>query len=111
MAALLHQLRQLHSDLRALADRDPEQEVTGIAVPVIDAVISEARAAAPTGSTISTQVADIITPDAIAEGTPVRAADALVVVGQLLAVFEHAELLKPNARVVSSARRRLDGRR
>ena len=43
MSALLEQLRQLHADLRAASDRDPEQEVTGVAVPLVDAVLSRAR--------------------------------------------------------------------
>ena len=43
MAALVDQLRQLHHDLQYLVERDPEQEVTGIALPLVDAVVSEAR--------------------------------------------------------------------
>ncbi len=34
---------KLHADLRAASDRDPEQEVTGVAVPLVDAVMSRAR--------------------------------------------------------------------
>jgi hypothetical protein len=30
-------------NVRDMADKDPEQEVTGIAVPVLDALLSEAR--------------------------------------------------------------------
>lgn len=108
MAAILSQLRQLHADLQALVRRDPEQEVQGIALPLIDAVVSEARELLPEGSTLASQVVELVSPSAIEEGDPIRAADALLVVGQLLAVYEHAENQKPNARVVSAARLRLD---
>jgi hypothetical protein len=110
MAALLDQLRQLHRDLERLAERDPDQEVTGVAVPLIDAVISEARANLPEGSTLGSQIVEIISPAAVLEEevAPIRAADALVVVGQLLAVYQHAEDQKPNSSISSPARFRLD---
>lgn len=91
MAALVDQLRQLRSDLVALVDSDEEQEVTGIALHLVDAVLSEARVSLPPESTLSHQIVDLISADSIAaEDPPVRAADALVVVGQLLAVLDRA---------------------
>jgi hypothetical protein len=88
MAALLAQLEQLHQDLAALMERDPEQEVVGSAFPLLDAVLSEAREALPTDSTLRSQVADLAD-EAIVTGERVRAADALVIVGQLLAALRH----------------------
>lgn len=89
MAALLPQLRQLHTDLQRLVDRDPEQEVTGIAYPLVDAVISEARSWLPPSSSLRDQVREVISPDLIdSEDVRLRAADALIVVGQLLVATE-----------------------
>ena len=91
MAALVDQLRQLHHDLQYLVERDPEQEVTGIALPLVDAVVSEARIRLPPESTLQRQVVELISPESCEEGNGVRAADALLVVGQLLAATEHYE--------------------
>lgn len=88
VAALLAQLQQLHNDLTALIKNDPEQEVTGAAFPLLDAVLSEARDALPSISTLRSQVADLLF-EAITTGEHVRAADALVLVGQLLAALQH----------------------
>jgi hypothetical protein len=109
MAALVDQLRQLHRDLQALVDRDPEQEVRGPALPLMDAVISEARNNLPVGSTLGTQMVEIISVAAIESGEPVRVADALIIVGQLLAVYEHQFSQQPKPK--SEARRRLDRER
>jgi len=87
MAKLLDQLRQLRVDLVQLVDRDPDQEVTGQAIPLIDAVITEAREALPGDSSLRTQIVDIISTTTIEVGEPLRAADALIIVGQLLAVL------------------------
>lgn len=92
---MLYQLRQLHETLTRLVDRDPEQEVTGIALPVIDQVVAEARRSLPEGSTLGGQIVELISPESLDGGEPVRAADALLVVGQLLAVFEHHEDQRP----------------
>lgn len=113
MAALLDQLRQLHTDLNRLAGRDPEQEVTGLAFNLLDAVISEARRMLPEGSTLQDQVIELINADLFDddESEPkIRAADAVIIVGQLLAVYESAERQKPNASVVSPARMVRKGR-
>lgn len=87
MAKLVDQLRQLHADLAQLIERDPEQEVTGQALPLIDAVVSETRGALPPESTLGSQIVEVISVETIEAGEPLRAADALVLVGQLLAVL------------------------
>jgi hypothetical protein len=74
-------------DLVQLIERDPDQEVTGQALPLIDAVISEARQALPDKSTLRRQIVDVISTEAIEAGEPLRAADALLIVGQLVAVL------------------------
>lgn len=91
MAALLDQLRQLHKDLEALMTQDSEQEVQGMALPLIDAVLSEARKRLPDESTLRNQIVELISPESIANGESIRAADALIVVGQLLAALDHYE--------------------
>lgn len=89
MAALVDQLRQLHADLTRMVDRDPEQEVGGPALPLIDAVITEARESLPETSTLRHQVVDLISSYTVEHGDgPFRAVDLLPVVGQLLAVYQ-----------------------
>jgi hypothetical protein len=85
MAALLDQLRQMHRDLHALAQTDSEQEVTGRAFAMVDAVLAEARVRRPPESTLRSQIEEFITPDAVAGGEDVevpKAADAAVLAGQ-----------------------------
>jgi hypothetical protein len=116
VAALLDQLRQLHADLKTLVDRDPEQEVTGTAIYLIDDVISEARSWLPEESTLRSQVREIISVDSILSDEPLRAADALLVVGQLLAAIESysraaseselSDATQAVARVMGARRRR-----
>jgi hypothetical protein len=65
-----------------LTRRDPEQEVQGIALPVLDAVIESVRTALPDDPVVQA-VRGIVTPEQIALGEPVRAADALLVAKQL----------------------------
>ena len=107
MAALVDQLRQLHSDLETLVDRDPEQEVRGPALTLVDLVTAEARNNLPEGSTLGSQITELISVELIEIGEPLRAADALIVVGQLLSVFEHQLSLQPKPK--SEVRKRLDG--
>ena len=73
---------QLHADLQRLVDRDPEQEVRDIAVPVFDAVVGLAPSLFPDDVVVQA-VADVLSPERIANAEPVRAADALIVTGQL----------------------------
>lgn len=92
MSALLDQLRQLREDLVAISDRDPEQEVTGIAVPLVDSVLSEARGLVEAGdSGLAGQIIDLVSVEQIESGDGIRAVDALILVGQLLAALTTLE--------------------
>jgi hypothetical protein len=68
--------------LETLTKRDPEQEVQGIALPVLDAVIEAVREARPNDPVVEA-VRGIVSAEHIALGEPVRAADALLVAKQL----------------------------
>ena len=76
-------LSNLESSLQEIVKRDPEQEVRGIAIPAIDAVISTIRNLIP-NSPIVSGISDVISPETLAEGEPIRAVDALIVVTILL---------------------------
>lgn len=76
----------LISTLRTMSERDPEQEVQGIALPALDAAIEDARAAL-SGDPVVDVVAGIISPESIEFGEPIRAVDALLVAEQLSAAI------------------------
>jgi hypothetical protein len=86
------QITALIESLTILVNRDPEQEVRGMALPVLDAVIATIRDLYPSNPTVQA-VADVISPDQIALGEPIRAADALVVAKQLDAVIGRAPIV------------------
>jgi hypothetical protein len=96
MGALVDQLKQLRQDLLDLVAADSEQEVGDPALPLIDLVLSEARERLPPGSTLGSQIVDLVSADVIGSGEDVayRAAEVLVITGQLLAVLEHADQLE-----------------
>jgi len=77
---------RLYIDLKRIVDRDPEQEVQGIALPVLDACLSAIRATAEKDPVLSV-ARDVISADTVADGEPVRAVDVLVVLGQISAVI------------------------
>jgi len=79
-------LTTLRQDLQRIVDRDPEQEVHGIAIPVLDAALSAVRDLAADNSVVAS-VRDVISAEAVEEGEPVRATDILLVVTTLLAVL------------------------
>lgn len=81
-------LRWLIATLRDATQRDPEQEVQGIAIPVVDAVVAEAKKHVE-GDPVIDVVRDVISPEAIADGEPIRALDMLVVAQQLLMALDH----------------------
>lgn len=72
----------LRSGLRKITERDPEQEVRGIALPVVDEVIKSAREALA-GNPIAARIEDVISTETILAGEPIRAVDMLIVVEQL----------------------------
>jgi hypothetical protein len=76
----------LMSTLETMVKRDPEQEVQGIALPVLDAAIEDIKAALPDDPVVAA-VAGIISPETIEVGEPIRAVDALLVVEQLAAAI------------------------
>ena len=89
---LLTHLRQLYADLLAVIQRDPEQEILGIALPVLDCVLTAARehleAAASTGGVaVTAAMVDLISPRTVHEAVPIRALDTWLVVGQVLAAL------------------------
>ena len=77
-------LKALVATLRRLTHNDADEIVTGIALPVLDAALAQAKALLP-GDPVAQAAADAISPETAASGDPVRAADALVVAEQLLA--------------------------
>ncbi len=74
---------QLADDLRALQARDPEQEVQGLALPVLDAAFEAARLHLDDDDPLRQVAVNVLSPEMVAAGEPLRAADALVVAGQL----------------------------
>lgn len=76
-------LTNLRETLKALAASDAEQEVRGMALPVVDAALSSVRGMLA-GNAILDTVRDVISPDSITDGEPVRAVDVLMVVDVLL---------------------------
>ena len=87
-------LTTLRQDLQKITDRDPEQEVRGIAIPVLDAALSSIRELA-SDNTIMASIRDVISTEAIEEGEPVRAVDVLMVVTTLLAVVPQPPVSLP----------------
>lgn len=98
----------LRKTLEAMVRRDPEQEVQGMALPVVDACFEAARQHLWEDDPLRRVATEVITPEMIADASnePLRALDALLVAQQLeAALFE-----MPRARVYSAAIRRLPGR-
>jgi len=81
-------LTHLVKTLKALVAKDPEQEVTGIAVPVLDAVLEHAKGVIGDDPVVEAAAA-VISADVIGLGEPVRALDALIVAEQLLVTLGH----------------------
>jgi len=86
----VHRVLDLREKLDAISERDPDQEVQGIALPVIDAVLSDASDLLPADDPVVRTTRGLITPEAIEAGDPIRAVDASVVVGQLYAALKYA---------------------
>jgi len=75
-------IEALIKSLENLIKRDPEQEVQGIALPVLDAALTDVKQAMPNDPVVRSLV-DLFSADFIGAGEPVRAADMLVVAQQL----------------------------
>lgn len=74
-------LEALLGTLRTNIATDPEQELVGSALVAVITLLSDLRSAFPD----LPESLELVTPSAVAEGESVRAADALVVFGQILA--------------------------
>lgn len=72
----------LIKSLKTLIARDPEQEVQGFAVPVLDAALTAIRQAVPEDPVVVAPV-ELMSADFIGAGETIRAADMLVVAEQL----------------------------
>lgn len=75
----------LYNVLKQMHDRDPEQEVTGMAVPVLDASIAAIREHLAPDDPVLASIRDVISSESVMSGDPVRAVDALLVVTALKA--------------------------
>jgi hypothetical protein len=72
----------LYRTLENIAKQDPEREVQGMALPVVAACLDAFKAHASDDPVVQA-IRDVVSPEAVAAGEPVRAVDAVVVVGQL----------------------------
>ncbi len=68
--------------LETIIKRDPEREVQGMALPVLDALIESVRLVRPNDPVVAA-ARSAISPAQLATGVPVRPGDALVVAKQL----------------------------
>jgi hypothetical protein len=59
--------------------QDPDQKVQGMALPVLHAVIDAIKDGIGRDNPVVRSAAGVISPDAIASGEAIRAADALIV--------------------------------
>jgi len=73
----------LIGQLEAITKRDPEQELQGIALGPLDAAITAAKEIIGPDNPVAASAADVISPDTVERGEPIRAVDALVL-AQLL---------------------------
>lgn len=76
-------ITRLHEQLGAIVARDQEQEVRGIALPVIDTVIATARESMLLDDPVLAVLPDLISPETLAVGESIRAIDAYLAVGQI----------------------------
>ena len=84
--AIRQSVRQLHRDLETMLS-DPDQEITGEAISIVDAAVTEALKHIPDHEIIR-KVQEIISPATVAAGSPPRGAELYPIVGQLSAALE-----------------------
>jgi hypothetical protein len=65
--------------LTPIVKRDPDQEVRGIAIPALDAVLEAVKAEIGLDNRVVAAIAGIITTEAIESGEPLMASDVLLV--------------------------------
>lgn len=73
----------LRTRLTQITTADQEQEVRGIAIPVLDAVMSGVRPHIEPGHEVLDRLTDLISVETIMEGEGIRAVDVLLVADQL----------------------------
>lgn len=76
-------LTHLVALLKDIVKQDPEQEVSGMAVPVLDAVLAHAKTVIGADPVVEA-ASDVVSVVTIEQGLPIRAVDALLVAEQLL---------------------------
>jgi len=86
----MHRVLSLRNHLQTIVDKDPEQEVQGLALPVLDAVLTESSKLLPAGDVAVDASRGLITPDTVAAGEPMRAVDVLLVADQLYRALKYA---------------------
>lgn len=75
-------IEALIASMELVIKRDPEQEVQGIALPVLDAALQDVKQAIPEDPVVNSLV-ELMSADFIGSGDTIRAADMLVVAKQL----------------------------
>lgn len=93
-------VKGLREQLEKIVARDAEQEVQGLALPVVDAAFEAARQFLADDDPLARVATEVVSVDMIESGEPLRAVDALVVAGQL----ESALFEMPRASVSTIAR-------
>lgn len=79
--------KQLYEDLQRAADKDAEQEIKGPAIDTVDAVLDACRQFLPDHAIVG-RLQNVLSPDAIATGDPVRVVDVVPGVGQIVTALE-----------------------
>jgi hypothetical protein len=69
--------------LDTILQRDPDQEVGGMALPVLDAVVEAIKDDIGRDNPVVKAVAGVISPETIEAWEPIRTADALIVAKML----------------------------
>ena len=69
--------------------KDPEQEIHGVALVTIDAVLDAGREFVP-GHTIISRLRDVISPEAVEAGDPIRVVDVVPAIGQIVTALSMA---------------------
>lgn len=82
-ADTIRRIRSLRSDLRDATQRDLEGKIQGRAIQDVDAVLGAARSLIPDGDPVLDRLAEVVSPESVETGGPVRAFDLLVVVDQV----------------------------
>lgn len=82
--------------LEKLVACDPEQQVRGLAVPVLDAALADVKKSRPDDPVV-TALVDLVSADIIGSGDPIRAADMLLIATQLDAAIGDRPVAMPRA--------------